>query len=165
MIKLISLLLLIFSMNTQAGNELILSREIVIDYQQPVKIGHFSNMLYIKYNSWDFSHELVNPKKIYETIDLTGMEHEYIRSLFDLSVRKQFPIWLNELSKEQAESFAINNDKYVHKNIASAELYGAFDEKSNKGNIFIIESSQIHHLTVSGEEEKFLNLINSIRSK
>ncbi len=163
--KILLSLLFFFSISCQASNELSLSKNISINYELPKAMGHFSNILFMKYDTWDFSHERVDPQKIYQTIDLSGVEKEYIKSLFNLSIREDFPRWLAELSKEQASSFAINNDNYFYKKLTSTELYAAYDPPNNRGNIFIIEKNQIHHLILNGAKSEYIALLKAIEER
>ena len=40
-----------------------------------------------------------------------------------------------------------------------------FGKPSEKGNVFIIEENQIHHINVNGKKDKYTNLINSIKER
>jgi hypothetical protein len=163
--KLLSSLLLVFCVSCHANESLILSSETSIDYSHPKVISHGGNLLIMKYDNWYFSHELIDPIKLYPSIDLTGLEKDFIKSLFIPSIRESFPKWLGELSLEQASIFGITENKSVHKKFDNIEYYSIFDSNGKTGNIFIIEANQVHHLSFSGEIEQYTKLINSIKER
>ena len=94
--------------------EIVLSRNISIAYESPRIISHSGNLLIMRYDNWYFSHEVIDPKTFYKTVDLSGIEHTFIESIFSDRERKTLPLWLGELAREQAERFGVTK-----KNITS----------------------------------------------
>jgi len=163
--KLISFLLFIFSVSCYGSEELIISSQTTVGYEQPQVTSHAGNILMMKYDGWYFSHEIMDPVKIYPSIDLTGLEKDYVKSLFELPVRQTFPKWLSELSTEQADVFGLSDNNFDHKKLNKIEIYAIYDPESDKGNVFIIEENQVHHLNISGGKDKYTMLINSIKER
>lgn len=163
--KIIGLILLCFCISSYGNNDLILSNKTTISYPLPNMISHSGNMLIMKYDDWYFSHELIDPTKIYPAIDLSGLEREFIKSLFDASLRQKFPKWLAELSIEQANVFGISNNNFDYKKFKEIELYSIFNADSSEANIFIFEENQIHHINFNGAKRKYTDLINTIKER
>ncbi|MCG6202610.1 hypothetical protein [Psychromonas antarctica] len=163
--KLISSLIFLFSISCYGGEDLIVSSQTLVEYDKPQVISHTGSVLIMKYDGWYFSHEIIDPVKIYPSIDLTGLEKDFVKSLFEVSVRKSFPKWLSELSAEQATVFGIYENKFDYKKLQKIEIYSIYDPESEKGNVFIIEDNQIHHINVNGKKDKYTNLINSIKER
>ena len=163
--KLLRSLLFIFCTSCSGNGSLILSSETSVDYPPPKLIAHVSNLLFIKYDNWDFTHEPFDPVEFNHLIDITGFERDFVKSLFVPAIRESFPKWLREFSRGQAIAFGITENKSVHKKFDNIEYYSIFDSNETKGYIFIIETNQIHYLTFSGEIEQYTKLINSIKER
>ncbi|MBQ0783639.1 MAG: hypothetical protein KBT66_05335, partial [Amphritea sp.] len=105
MIKLIQIVCLLLFASFVSADKLVISPRLYIDFRPPNLIFHSGETLLVKYDDWSFTHEDIDPKTIYQGIDLSGLEHDYIESLFVPEMREDFPSWLAALSMEQAESF------------------------------------------------------------
>lgn len=148
------------------SNELIISKNIVVEYEQPESISHTWQLLMFKYSDWYFSHQVVDPKTMYRGVDLTGMLQDFIRSMFDAENRKKLPTaWLAELSREQSEAFGINPNNSSSFTTGFGSIYQMYNEDDARGEIFIIEDSQTHWLQVHADKRKFLKLIESIKER
>lgn len=145
--------------------ELHLSNKVLGEITLPQKISHSGNVLILKFDDWYFSHEVINPKEYYNTIDLTGIEHEFLKSTFYPELRQSFPNWLRELANEQAISFGLSDGDIFNKKFEGFEILSNYNLNSKQGNIFIFEEHQIHYVNFSGERAHYTNLLNSIRSK
>ncbi|MGF1878594.1 hypothetical protein L4D77_25345 [Photobacterium frigidiphilum] len=148
-----------------SDSQLHLSKSLLVNYDAPKSLVHSGNLLIFKYDDWYFSHELVNAAKYYHPVDLTGVEVDFFQSLFLLEKRKQLPEWLSLISSELSNSFGIKNDNTDMKKLNKITVFGAYSNEYKQGNVFIIGSSQIHHLHINGLEANYQNVFNSIMSK
>ncbi|MCW8932288.1 MAG: hypothetical protein OQL19_18900 [Gammaproteobacteria bacterium] len=166
--KLTVLLLLVFSLFsvTQSfSDRLVLSSKLEMDYPSPVLISHTEDTLIIKYENWSFLHNIVNPQKIYHTIDLTGLEKDYILSIFQQKTNSSFPEWLNALSREQAKEFGVTSSNVLRKKINLSEIVGVYDKKRSSGYLYVFDETKIHHFVIYGSEEKYNLLITYIKER
>lgn len=148
------------------ANELVLSKDISLHYQQPEVIAHSWQLLTFKYRDWSFSHEIVNPKTMYSGIDLTGLLQNYIRSMFESEALSKLPAgWLQELSKEQASVHGITEESSDKIKAQFGTLYYVYDKDSSEGQIYILEENQTHRIQVGSNREQFQQLISNIRER
>ena len=145
--------------------ELVLSRNISISYQQPQVISHSGNLLIMRYEDWYFSHEVVDPKAFYKTVDLSGLEHTFIKSIFLDKERKALPLWLGELAREQADIFGVAKKNITIKESKNFSLLGAYQEEAAEGNIFILEDHQIHYINLSGSHAAYNTIFSAIAER
>ena len=148
-----------------SANDLIVSRNIKIVYEEPLMMSHSMNSLIFKYGGWYFSHSVVNPETMYSNIDLTGVENEFIKSLFDSDIRKKFPMWLSSLSEEQSISLGVSNNNVIEKTIGEVKLYAAYNLSDGMGHVFLIEENIAHHLTIVGSELQYKKLITWLKER
>lgn len=73
-----------------SAESLVISSKLYIDYQRPDTSLHTEDTILFKYHEWSFSHSVVGPQTFYNGIDLTGLEHDYIESLFVKEKRISF---------------------------------------------------------------------------
>ena len=142
---------------------LVISAKLKVDYPKPLVILHNLNSMIFKYDEWYFSHEVINPKTMYQKLDLSGLEKNFIRSIFtdeELAAK-----WLNELAKEQATIFGVGAYDVTKMNIGLAELLAVYNVKENKGYLFIIEESISHRFTMTGSKNKFNLILKSIKER
>ncbi len=151
-----------FYSNVAFTQTLILSDKLQLNYDDPTLISHTLDTLIFKYKTWSFAHEIVDPKKIYQKVDLTGVERLYLNSIFSLKEREKLPNWLKALAEEQAESFGINNNNVTRRKIDSVEIVAAFNPQQSSSHIYIFEDLRVHHLWVQGDENKMHDVINRI---
>lgn len=165
--KFLIFLLSIFATNVcfAKDEELHLSNIVLMEFELPQKLSHSGNLLILKFEDWHFSHEVINPKEFYKPIDLTGIQHEFLKSVFYPKLREKLPGWLGELANEQAASFGLPKSKIIHRQFDGFELLGIYDQMLMQGNVFIFEEYQIHHLSFHGENLDYINLINGIKEK
>lgn len=146
--------------------ELILSKNISLHYQQPENITHSWRTIIFKYPDWYFSHEIVDPKVMYSGIDLTGLLQDFIRSMFDEELRGKLPAgWLEELSREQSIAFGIKDGNTGLMNKGFGALYHMFSQDEGRGEIFILEENQTHWLQIHSSKEQFQDLIENIKER
>ncbi|QUM89946.1 hypothetical protein HWV03_14605 [Moritella sp. 36] len=145
------------------ANELRLSKNVIVNYPTPAIVSHADNLLIVKYQDWYFSHEQLEPKNIYQAIDLTGLEHSFIKSMFIPKVRLELPKWLAELSKEQAASYAITDTSSTIKRSSDLDIYSAYDSANQKGIVYILEPVTIHSISYSGSDKHFSKLLSMIK--
>ncbi|WP_274057268.1 hypothetical protein [Vibrio parahaemolyticus] len=164
--KFIKLLALVLSFQCFAqSQELHLSQNVVLDVPLSKTILHTGNILIFKFGDSHISHEVLSPKEFFSPIDLTGVEKEFVRSLFKLTENSSFPQWLNAASNELSETLGITKDNKVIEVKGGLEILGFYDSESQSGQLFILDTSLIHHFTVLGSDELFKNLYQSIREK
>jgi|GEM_PF-753724 len=146
--------------------QLLLSKNIVLHYEQPDNISHSWRTLILKYPDWYFSHEVVDPKTMYAGIDLTGLLQDYIRSIFDPEAREALPAgWLEELAREQSAAFGIKDGNAALMEKGFGSLYHMFNKEEGRGEIFILEENQAHWLQVHSSKEQFQDLIENIKER
>jgi len=145
--------------------DLVVSDKLVIKYKEPKLIAHTSNSLIIKYNNWWFSHEVVDGEKMYPGMDLSDQLPVFIRSMFDAKIRKSLAPELSLLSEEQAKAFGITEDNVKREKRGTAELMAVYDEKSKRGDIYVIEERMIQHVEISGNAAEFAELMGNIKER
>ncbi len=165
--KLLIILLSIFTTNMCYAKleQLHLSNKVVVDILLPNKLSHSGNVLILKYDDWCFSHEVINPKEFYSPIDLTDIQHEFLKAVFYPNLRESFPNWLGELADEQAKSFGLSKTNINNRKFDDIDVLGGYDNTSMQGNIFVFEKYQIHHFSIAGEGEHYIELLNAIKRK
>jgi len=151
--------------STCFADTLILSTKIKIEYQSPESIAHGSSNLIVKYKDWSFMHVVVDPKDLYQQIDLTGLEKDYIRSIFDEKARAKLPKWLAITAKEQADVFGVAPETTDRFMVGSAEVLTVYDAKEKNGEIFIIEDLSVHHIYITGERDHHNKISHSIKER
>ncbi|WP_432468903.1 hypothetical protein [Agarivorans sp. Z349TD_8] len=99
-------LTMLISTFTFAG-ELVVSPSFKITYPEPELISHSADTLILKYGDWNFSHAIINPETMYASIDLSGLELAFVKSIFSPEVRETQATWLAALAAEQAATFGL----------------------------------------------------------
>lgn len=160
----LALALLLNTVFAQAG-QLVMSPNLALNYPPPTLISHTSNTLILTYDHWSWSHSLVNPAEIYPKVDLTGIERQFVKSLFDPEIRETFPGWLRLLSQELAEQFGLPAGRVDQRTLPSAELFGTYSAKHGEGYLFLLDKTAIHRLTVIGSEENYKEVMKNIRER
>jgi len=161
--KIILLLLFVFNSTCFADN-LVLSAKLRVDYPTPMLIGHTRTSLLVKYKNWTFSHELLDPKNFYQQIDLTGLEKNFVKGMFDKKERSKLPEWIAVLAKEQANAFGITPGSVERFLVGSAEVFTVHDKK-NTGQIFVLDELVVHQLTVLGSKTELNLIAHSIKER
>lgn len=145
---------------------LVLSQKLKVDYESPSLISHTDDSLIVKYDDWYFVHSVVNPKTVYHTVDLTGNERKYIKSIFDMDTRKEFPKWMAELSSEQAQEFGIKGvDDVLKYNVGKTDVLSTYDQEKSAGYIYVFDELVLHHIVVFGTKRNFEAVISSIKER
>ncbi len=162
--RMAAFVLLLFTVHIQAG-ELVLSQDLKLQYSQPNLTSHSSNTLILKYDDWVVSHQLVDPKTVYARVDLSGIEEQYIKSLFLPEIRNTFPEWLQALSEEQARQFGLPENSMTQEQVGNAELIGTFSKKNGEGYLYIFDKTAIHHIRVIGSEKQYQQIIENIKER
>ncbi len=165
MIKSIQIILLSLLAHSALAEQLLISPNLYIEYERPKLIFHSGKSILIKYEDWSFSHEDTDPETIYQGIDLSGLEHDYIESIFIPSLRDNFPPWLAALSKEQAEFFIPIDARTSVKEFSKIKLYSSYIDKSQEGNIFILEERSVHHIQMQGNKDFHTKLLMNIKER
>ncbi|HDY8173718.1 TPA: hypothetical protein RQL04_004791 [Vibrio vulnificus] len=142
-----------------------LSNSVVMDLSLPKEVSHSNNLLILKFDDWHFSHEVIDPKTFFRPVDLTDIQHHFLKSVFYPNLRDNFPSWLRELSNELAVSFGLPKSQVIDGKFDNFELIGSYDSISKQGYLFIFEEHQIHHISYFGEKEHYLNMTNTIKEK
>lgn len=154
-----------FFSSTLNAQTLILSEKLKLEFDDPIFIAHSSDALIVKYESWSFMHHIVDAKSIYQKVDLSGIEELYLSSIFDETERQKLPNWLKVLSKEQADSFGVNEKNVEQKTIKDAKLLAAFDPAKSIGQVYVFEDLKIHQITVHGKKQFMTEVINNIGAR
>jgi len=163
--KILLILTTVLLSTTTFAKDLILSTDLMIDYPEPILISHTQTSLILKYNDWSLTHEIVNPKGIYQFADLTGVTEKFIISIFDEGVRKTLPSWLAALSSDQANAFSITRQNTKKQLVGSTKILSVYDEKRSNGYLYLIEKLKIHHIVVHGSVLNFNMIINNIKER
>lgn len=151
---------------TKQTNQLILSKNISVHYEQPESISHADRLVIFKYKDWYFSHQTVDPRTLYRGVDLTGLLQDFIRSMFDQEARKALPAdWLEALSREQSAAFGIKDDNSGLMKKGFGALYHMFNREEGRGEIFILGENQTHWLQIHSNKETFNGLIKNIKER
>jgi len=147
------------------ADNLVLSTKLRIEYPTPLLISHGSTDLIVKYKDWTFMHEVFNTKNFYPQIDLTGVERDFVRAMFDSKSRSKWPGWFAALSKDQAEAFGITPNSTNRFKIGNAEIFTVHDKKSNKGQIFIFDELVVHQIAILGTKEQLDTIAHNIKER
>ena len=164
-ISLFSLLVTLFLSTGCLAADLVISDKLLVKYKAPKLIAHTSNSLIVKYNNWWFSHEVVDGERMYPGMDLSDQLPVFIRSMFDAKTRKKLSPELSLLSEEQANAFGITEGNVKREKRGAAELMAVYDEKSKRGDIYVIEERMIQHVEVSGSAAEFAELMGNIKER
>lgn len=156
-----SLLLLNLPAYIQAS-ELIISNEIIIKHPPANQIAHSGELVIFKYKNWSYTHEVVSPENFIVSVDLTGSEHQFIKSIFDKTERDKLPSWLAVLAEDFANKIISNNEKHQKLSVGDSTIYGAYNSEEQHGIIFILEENLIHKLDVLGTNKNHSDFIKNI---
>jgi len=163
--KFITISLLLIITSNSFADSLILSAKLKIEYQTPQSIAHGTDNLIVKYKDWSFMHVLVDPKELYQQIDLTGLEKDYIRAIFDVQARSKLPKWLAITAEEQADVFGVTPQSTHGFMLDKAEVLAVYDAKDKKGQIFILEELAVHQIYINGEIQHYHKVTHSIKER
>lgn len=156
---------LLFLSSVAYAETLVISQNISVDYETPAILAHSGDQLIFKYEDWSFSHSVVDPEELYPAIDLTGLDQDFIVSIFVPESRKILPPWLALLAKEQADTFGVELDNIKLKALAGGRVYATYSMEAKEGNIFVLEEQKIHHFQLLGAKETFQRLLNNIKDR
>lgn len=160
--------ILYFSMfvTTCFADVLILSTQLKIEYPTPLAISHGISDLIVKYNqNRSFMHVVVDPKEMYQQIDLSGIEREYIRSIFDVKQREKLSEQLSTLSKKQSDEFGVTKDNVERIKVGTAEVIAVYNYKSNNGLIFIFAELAVHQIYTYGTKKEHDLILYGIKKR
>lgn len=165
LLRILGLILLLLS-TSACANTLVISSKFKINYENPELISHSTNTLTLKYKPWYLFHQIVDPKNMYPGIDLTGLEHAFIKKIFSDQPDASLPSWINTLAdaqrKELAFSSQIKPQKFEKNN---ALLLGSYSDLHQTGYLYLLEKQTIHQITVVGNEKHFNSVINWIKER
>lgn len=157
---------LLLALSPYAGaNNLVLSQDLEMDYATPKLITHTSSVLFIKYDDWTLSHQVVDPTSIYTNIDLSGVEKQFLHSVFLPDVRSSLPRWMRVLSEEQASEFGLPDGAVTNQQVGDFQLLGTYSSTHNAGYIYLFDRAAIHQFVVLGSEAHYRDVINSIKER
>ena len=150
--------------STCFADNLILSTNLKVEYPAPLLISHGSSDLIVKYKNWTFEHVVIDPKNIFQQIDLTGLERDYFKSVFDKKERSKLPEWLAVVAKEQADVLGVNPDSIKRFHVGKAEIFTVHDKK-NTGRVYVFDELAIHQFTVLGSNKELEIISNGIKER
>jgi len=152
-------------MSPANADELVLSTNIKVEYPSPVLIGHIGGSLVVKFKDWSFSHENLDPKTFYHRIDLTGIENEFIKSIFNRKHKSNLPEWLINISAKISEGMGNDPHSVQSLKLGKAEIYAGYNSKMEQGQVFILDDLTIHKIAMSGSKEKFTLMVKNIMER
>lgn len=156
----IALMLFVLSINTWAQT-LIVSKDIRLDLPDAISIAHSGELL-LKYPDWNLSHETLNPKTFYPSVDLTGLLGTYVRNIFEPK-DGELPKWLQVMAKEQSIAFNSTDNNKSQFSAGVFTVYTVFDSDNNIGHVFLIADDYVSHFNVLSNKEKFLDFVGIIK--
>ena len=162
---LIGLYFIIFFNINSVADELVISSKLSLHYPKPNLIAHTGGVLISKYENWYFSHELIDPESFYGIVDLTGVEHLFMKSMFGLITKGDLPEWMILLAKEQAKSFGITKSNTLKSRFELFDIFSNYLPNAQEGNIFILEKYQVHRINVHGNENKYKLILKAIKER
>ncbi|OZB13032.1 MAG: hypothetical protein B7X58_10280, partial [Marinobacter sp. 34-60-7] len=136
--QIMGILLILAALQANA-RDLVLSQGLALAYPEPQLISHSSNTLILKYDGWVMTHRVVDPTAIYPKIDLSGLEKEYLTSIFIPDERESFPGWLRALSEEQASEYGLPSGQVIKKTVGEAQILGTYNDQRAEGYLFVFE--------------------------
>ncbi|MCF2829384.1 MULTISPECIES: hypothetical protein [unclassified Pseudoalteromonas] len=154
--------LLLWGMQVSA-QELTLSKVVKLKVDLPIAISHVSETLVLAFKDSKLLHETLDPQKFVPAVDLSGHEHQFIRSLFEVDSRMKLPAWLKILSEEVASTYQIQNVK--QKSIQEITIFSSYNKEETHGIAFVLEAQVIHKIEVFGQQLQFQNVINNIATR
>ncbi len=155
----------LFFINSPAdlkANELIISSEIAIKHLPALQIAHSGELVIFKYKNWSYTHEVVSPENLIVSVDLTGFEHQFIKSVFEKKIRGELPNWMGLLAEDFSNKILNKNGSYQKINIGNSIVYGTYSKEEQQGFIFILEERSIHKLDILGAYKDYTALTNNI---
>ncbi|PAY02960.1 hypothetical protein CKO50_01930 [Pseudoalteromonas sp. HM-SA03] len=163
MIRTVFTLIFFFWATSLSAQELILSRVIKLNVDSPIIISHVSETLVLTFEDNKLLHETLDPKRFIPAVDLSGHEHQFIRSLFEVDSRMKLPAWLQVLSEEVASAYKIQNVQ--QKSIQEITIFSNYNKEETHGIVFVLEAQVIHKIEVFGQQSQFQNVINNIATR
>lgn len=163
LIALIGLVGLLLSSPAYSGT-LVLSPQLKIEYEAPEYVAHDGNILYLRYKDWFLAHERLRPNGgLYSMMNLTGIEGDFVKSIFDTNERAKLTEWLAVLARQQAEVIGADHKENVDKEeVGDAEIYGVYNPREGMGVIYVFDKKIIHVLTVQGTKNKYSTVLTNI---
>jgi len=158
----LGLVLFVLVCSNAISQTLIVSSSLKLDVEPASSVLHSGETLILKYSDWTLSHQILNPKTFYKKVDLTGISHEFVMHMFNKGM-KDLPEWLMKLAKEQADTFAINQNSTVRFNLKTSEVMSVYDNDMQQGNIFILEPSYINHFQLIGSKARFQSFLELLK--
>jgi len=155
---------ILLSSSSVFADNLILSTKLSLEYPSPIVLGHGGTYLLVKYKNWSFSHEHFDPKTFYQQIDLTGLEKDFVRAIFDHTQRTKLPEWLSVVSREFSEGLNLDPKSIEIFKVGNAEIFTGHDKK-NHGQIYIIEDLVIHQISISGTKKELDLIAKNIKER
>jgi len=110
-------------------------------------------------------HVVVDPKNIYQQIDLTGKERDYIRSIFDKNERAKLSKDLAAMAKEQSDQFGVTPDNVERFKVGDAEVIAVYNNEDNNGQVFIFEELSVHQIYTYGTKAEHDLILKGIKER
>lgn len=144
--------------------DLALTNKLHVEVENPLSVALAGEGLVFVYSNGAISVKRVNPKNVYDAVDLTGMLQLFVKAVFDVSQRRQLPAqWMDELAKQQAKAYGIKKDNWRHQRIGEADLYMVFDAEGKTGNVFVLENGLTYQIQITGDKGRYSSFVESIR--
>ena len=164
MMRRLFFILLLATAQACTANELILSRDVLLEYDPPPRLVHTPMGLTFHYadDQW-VSHDLPTAETYYPGFDFEDDFRQFLQAIFDPSLRADLPEEVASKAQEQAHVFGVSDDNTVTGNVGDAELMGAYDDQQQRGHLYLLEARTVHHFEISGSKAKFRQVINNLR--
>ncbi|ASD69516.1 hypothetical protein [Pseudoalteromonas piscicida] len=156
-------LIFFFWATSLSAQELILSKVTKLNVDSPIIISHVSETLVLTFEDNKLLHETLDPQRFVPAVDLSGHEHQFVWSLFEVDSRMRLPAWLQVLSEEVASTYQIQNVQ--QKSIQEITIFSSYNKEEAHGIVFVLEAQVVHKIEVFGQQLQFQNVINNIAAR
>lgn len=155
------ILVLLFTCLVSASGwsqELILNEDLKLKMPDSAVILHSGNSVLFKYEDWVMSHQVLDPKNFYPSIDLTGWMNQFIRRVFG-EKDESLPEWILVLAKNQAEAFKIDNKSIIKFSLNEKPVYATYSDKLNQGHIFLLNDGYVNNFNIISDKQMYMKFI------
>lgn len=159
-------ILLLTTAQACTANELILSQDVLLEYDPPPRLVHTPMGLTFHYadDQW-VSHDLPTAETYYPGFDFEDDFRPFLRAIFDPSLRADLPEDVASKAEEQARVFGVSNDNTVTGKVGEAELIGVYADQQSRGHLYLLEARTVHHFEINGSKADFRRVINNLRER
>ncbi len=157
------LFILLVSFPSLAKMELKLTQEITLMLSQPNTLVHTQDTLLIRYDSGLIMHEHIDPERVFgPSINLTGINSLFFRSLFEPDTMQALPSWLIALAEEQQTSLGISSPVKSF-SYRDTHIYHFFSDISTTGHLFLISQNSVQRIEIRKDVNLYRNLVNQLK--